>query len=74
MVIKMEPVKISKDSSGVCKCPKCANALQYIEAQPVTVVDGKLNIADSEAHYECNQCDVSYRRLVHTEYFQCYNR
>jgi transposase-like protein len=70
----MDPVKIVKDSDGVCKCPQCANALRYIEAQPVTVVDGKLNLADSEAHYKCELCHLSFRRLVHTEYFQCYTK
>ncbi|WP_110953631.1 hypothetical protein [Anaerosinus massiliensis] len=68
----MEPIKITKDGNGISKCPKCANTLRYIEAQPVTVVDGKLNLVDSEAHYKCDHCHLAYRRLVHTDYFQGY--
>lgn len=70
----MEPVKLVKDIKGNCECPHCKQALRYIEAQPVRIVNGKLNLEDSEAHYECEKCNLLFRRVVHTEYFQCYNK
>ena len=69
----MEPVKLVRNEQGICKCPCCGNELEFVEAQPVRVIDGKLNIKDSEAHFKCGKCGIAFRRLVHTEYFQGYS-
>lgn len=69
----MDPVKLVRDADNNCKCPKCGANLKFIEGEPVKIVDGKLNMQDSEDHYKCEICKVSYRQLVHTEYYQWYN-
>lgn len=59
-------------ANGTCKCPRCNAILTFVESQPVTIVDGKLNMDDTVAHYRCQFCDSIYRRIVNTDYYQWY--
>lgn len=61
--------QLVRDEAGSTVCPECGNLLEVIEGQPVTVVDGKLNMEDTETHYECHHCHLSFRRLLQTDYF-----
>jgi uncharacterized protein with PIN domain len=70
----MEPVRIAPDKDGVCSCPECGGKLTFIEYMPVQVIDGKLNMEDSEPHYECGACNLIFRRIVSTEFYQSYER
>lgn len=68
----MEPIQLTPDANGKCKCPKCGAALTYVDSQPVQIVDGKLNMEDTESHYCCASCESIYRRIVGTAYYQWY--
>lgn len=67
------PVKLVKGDEGLCKCPVCAENLNYVAGEPIKIVDGKLNMDDSEGRYQCQKCRATYRRLVNTDYYQWHN-
>lgn len=68
----MEPIKLVNDETQAPKCPRCGEALTFVQAQPVQLVDGKLNMANSEKHFKCEHCKSVYRPILHTEYYQWY--
>lgn len=68
----LEPIKLVRDGNETAKCPRCGEALTYVGSQPVQIVDGKLNVKDSEAHYKCEHCNCVYRPILRTEYYQWY--
>lgn len=70
----MEPMKIEKDQSGHECCPRCKSKLVHIGYSPVHIYKGRLNMEDSEEHYECGCCNLSFRRIVSTDFYQCYDR
>ena len=68
----MEPTRLIRDENGAVKCPRCGETLIFVSAQPVQVVDGKLNMKDSQAHFKCENCNTVFRAIVNTDYYQCY--
>ncbi len=68
----MQPVKLQKNTNNECFCPKCNKVLKFSPREPVQVVDGKLK-QGTEAHYTCASCNLVYRPLVNTEYYQAYS-
>lgn len=73
-MILLDPIKLTPDDRGICKCPECGADLTFIKSQPVEIVDGKLNMEDSEPHYLCDSCNSVYRSVVYTDYYQRYER
>ena len=65
----MEARKLVFGEDGKRICPECGGALDFIEGSPVKIIDGKLNMEDTEDHYSCTKCRLVFRPLVHTEYY-----
>lgn len=70
----MEPLRIDKDKAGNERCPRCQSKLVYIGYSPVQIRKGRLSMEDSEPHYECGCCNLLFRRIVSTDFYQCYER
>lgn len=69
----MEPKKLVANEKGEYKCPCCGAILQFIEGQPVSIINGKLNMEDVDGKYYCKECSSIFRRLLNTEYYQRYD-
>ena len=68
----MEPTRIIPKEDGTFSCPKCGANMNFMERQPVKVIDGKLVMEEAEEHYLCKACNSIYRRIVSTDYYQWY--
>lgn len=66
----LAPMQLKKDAQGRCACPRCGADMRFVEAGAVKVVDGKVDMSDTVAHFECDACVSVYRRIATTDYFQ----
>lgn len=64
------PMKLQKDARGKCRCPRCGEVMDFVEGQPVRLVDGKPDMENVIDHFRCPHCHSVFRRIVNTEYFQ----
>ena len=64
------PVTLQRDRDGHCPCPRCGALMDYVEGQPVRLIDGKPDMENVLDHFICGQCHSVYRRIVNTDYFQ----
>ena len=47
----MVPKQLGCGTDGKCRCPECDNVLDFVEGEPVKIVNGKVNMEDTEDHY-----------------------
>lgn len=66
----LAPMQLKRDAQGRCECPRCGADMRFVEAGAVKVVDGKVDMSDTVAHFECDACVSVYRRIATTDYFQ----
>lgn len=66
----IEPMELHKDANGQCVCPRCGEMMDFVEGQPVRIVDGKPDMENVKDHFHCPHCDSVYRRIATTDYFQ----
>jgi hypothetical protein len=66
----LQPMRLQRDASGHCECPRCGANMLFVEGEPVRIVDGKLNMHDVLDHFICDACSSVYRRIATTDYFQ----
>lgn len=66
----IEPMELHKDANGQCVCPRCGEMMDFVEGQPVRIVDGKPDMENVKDHFRCPHCDSVYRRIATTDYFQ----
>lgn len=71
-MIAMVPKQLGCGTDGKCRCPECDNVLDFVEGEPVKIVNGKVNMEDTEDHYICKTCRLVFRRLVRTDYFSAH--
>jgi len=72
--LSSDAVQLQKDANDKVLCPRCQEELRYVEYQPVQVIDGSVNLDRGEAHYACDHCHLTYRRIVHTDFYQVYDK
>lgn len=66
----IQPVMLKADSEGKCKCPRCGEMMHYVDAEAVKIVDGRADLENVRAHFECDSCNSVFRRIVNTDFFQ----
>ena len=66
----LEPMILKKDVNNQCVCPRCGELMDFVEGQPVHIVDGKPDMENVKDHFRCPHCDSVYRRIATTDYFQ----
>ncbi len=64
------PMELRREADGKCACPRCGERMDFVEGQPVRIVNGKPDMDNVMDHFACPYCDSVYRRIATTNYFQ----
>jgi uncharacterized protein with PIN domain len=64
------PMQLKRDENGDCSCPRCGAGMEFVEGQPVRLVEGKPDMENVWDHFVCEHCQSVYRRIAGTDYFQ----
>ena len=64
------PMKLKRDAEGKCDCPRCGDRMDFVEGQPVRIIDGKPDMENVKDHFRCPHCHSVFRRIASTDYFQ----
>ena len=64
------PTQLKREADGKCECPRCGERMDFVEGQPVRIVDGKPDMENVKDHFNCPYCKSVYRRIATTDYFQ----
>ena len=67
---ELSPMELHRDANNQCTCPRCGELMNYVEGQPVRLVDGKPDMDNVKDHFHCPHCDSIFRRIASTYYFQ----
>lgn len=67
---ELVPVKLKREADGRCVCPRCGERMDFVEGQPVRIVDGKPDMENVMDHFHCPYCGSIFRRIATTDYFQ----
>ena len=66
----LKPTILKREADGKCTCPRCGDRMDFIEGQPVRLVNGKPDMENVKEHFHCPYCDSIFRRIASTDYFQ----
>ena len=66
----LPPMKLQRDPNNQCICPRCGELMDYIEGQPVRLINGKPDMDNVKDHFHCPHCESMFRRIATTDYFQ----
>lgn len=66
----LEPMVLKKDVNGKAPCPRCGELMDFVEGQPVRIVDGRPDMENVKDHFHCRHCSSTFRRIASTDYFQ----
>ena len=64
------PTILKREADGKCPCPRCGDRMDFIEAGPVQIVNGKPDFSNTIDHFVCPYCRSVFRKIVGTDYFQ----
>ena len=64
------PTQLKREADGKCPCPRCGDRMNFVEAGPVQIVNGKPDFSNTMAHFVCPYCKSVFRKIVGTDYFQ----
>ena len=64
------PTQLKRGADGKCPCPRCGDRMDFIEAGPVQIVNGKPDFSNTMDHFVCPYCKSVFRKIVGTDYFQ----
>lgn len=64
------PQILKREADGKCPCPRCGDRMEFIEAGPVQIVDGKPDFSNTMDHFKCPYCKSVFRKIVGTDFFQ----
>ena len=67
---QLKPTVLKREADGKCTCPRCGDRMDFIEGQPVRIVNGKPDMENVKEHFHCPYCDSVFRRIASTDYFQ----
>lgn len=66
----IQPTLLTREADGKCACPRCGERMDFVEGQPVRIVNGKPDMENVKDHFNCPYCNSVYRRIATTDYFQ----
>ena len=64
------PTILKREADGKCPCPRCGDRMDFVEAGPVQIVNGKPDFSNTMDHFICPYCKSVFRKIVGTDYFQ----
>ena len=64
------PTILKREADGKCPCPRCGDRMNFVEAGPVQIVNGKPDFSNTIDHFVCPYCRSVFRKIVGTDYFQ----
>ena len=64
------PTQLKREADGKCPCPRCGDRMDFVEAGPVQIVNGKPDFSNTMDHFVCPYCKSVFRKIVGTNYFQ----
>ena len=64
------PTQLKREADGKCPCPRCGDRMDFVEAGPVQIVNGKPDFSNTMDHFVCAGCHSVFRKIVGTDYFQ----
>lgn len=64
------PQQLKREADGKCPCPRCGERMDFIEAAPVRIIDGKPDFADTMEHFKCPYCKSVFRKIAGTDFYQ----
>ena len=68
----MSLCRLASDEEGTRLCPTCGERLNFVEGGAVSVVNGKLDMEAVKPKYECYSCNVFYREVLNTDFFDVF--
>lgn len=66
----LQPMILKREADGKCACPRCGDRMDFVEGQPVRIVDGKPDMENVMDHFRCPYCHSVFRRIATTDFFQ----
>lgn len=66
----LQPMQLKRGADGKCPCPRCGERMDFVEGQPVRIVDGRPDMENVMDHFHCPYCDSVFRRIATTDFFQ----
>ena len=70
----LPPQQLKRDADGKCTCPRCGERMDFVEAAPVRIVDGKADFSNTMEHFSCSYCKSVFRKIAGTDFYQCYEK
>ncbi len=64
------PTQLKREADGKCPCPRCGERMDFVEAGPVQIVNGRPDFSNTMDHFICPYCKSVFRKIVGTDYFQ----
>ena len=64
------PQQIKRDADGKAACPRCGGRMDFVEAQPVQIVNGKADFSNTVEHFKCPNCKSVFRKIASTDFYQ----
>ena len=64
------PQQIKLEADGKATCPRCGGRMDFVEAQPVQIVDGKADFSNTMDHFKCPHCKSVFRKIASTDFYQ----
>lgn len=63
--------QLQKNDNGLV-CPQCRSNLRFVDGGAVRIVNGKLDMDNAKAKYECYTCNIYYREVMNTGYYDVF--
>lgn len=63
--------QLQKNENGFI-CPRCNRNLHFVDGGAVCIVDGRPDMDNAKAKYECYTCGVFYREVMNTGYYDVF--
>ncbi|MDO4203817.1 MAG: hypothetical protein Q4D07_04870 [Selenomonadaceae bacterium] len=63
--------QLQKNENGFV-CPQCNQNLRFVDGGAVRIVNGKLDMDNAKAKYECYNCNIFYREVMNTGYYDVF--
>lgn len=64
------PQQLKREADGKAPCPRCGERMDFVEAGPVQIVDGKPDFSNTMDHFVCLYCKSVFRKIAGTDFFQ----
>ena len=64
------PQPLKREADGKCTCPRCGERMDFVEAEPVQIVNGKPDFSNTVDHFKCSHCKSVFRKIASTDFYQ----